>query len=197
MGRLKGSAVGTIEGRTTFMARKVPLLGVWSVRKGEVISIHVAPKAEADMLSLPEVRAVAGQGLEGDRYFLHAGTYSRPPGPDRQITLIEREALEALERDYEVEIDPREARRNLVTKGVPLNHLVGQTFRVGEVLLRGLRLCEPCRHLARLVQADVVPGLIHRGGLRAEIVTTGTIRVGDALEEAPAEGNARPVGTPR
>ncbi|MFQ6013571.1 MAG: MOSC domain-containing protein [Thermoplasmata archaeon] len=157
---------------------------------GEIVSIHVAPKAEAGMLSLPEVRAVAGRGLEGDRYFEKTGTYSRPPDPDRQLTLIEEEALEALGRDYGVDIDPPEARRNLVTRGVPLNHLVGRTFRTGEVLLRGLRLCEPCRHLARLVHADVVPGLIHRGGLRAEILTTGLIRVGDVLEESPDPAGA-------
>ncbi|MFQ5552295.1 MAG: MOSC domain-containing protein [Thermoplasmata archaeon] len=137
------------------------------------------------MRSLTEVRAVAGQGLEGDRYFEEAGTYSKYLGSDRQLTLIEREALEALGRDYAQDLDPRDARRNLVTEGVPLNHLVGRTFRVGEVRLSGLRLCEPCGHLARLVKRDVVPGLIHRGGLRAEILTTGVIRVGDAIAEDP------------
>lgn len=153
--------------------------------QGTVVSIHVAPTAEAVMRSLPEVRAVAGRGLEGDRYFDETGTYSRHQSPDRQLTLIEGEALEALGRDYQTKLSPGDARRNLVTQGVPLNHLVGRTFRVGEVLLRGLRLCEPCGHLARLVQTDVVPGLIHRGGLRAEILSTGMIRVGDTLAEAP------------
>lgn len=159
--------------------------------RADVVSIHIAPQAEAGMRSLSKVRAVAGRGLEGDRYFQQTGTYSRHAGPDRQLTLIEREALEGLERDYGVRIDPGEARRNLVTRGVPLNHLVGRTFRAGEVLLRGLRLCEPCGHLARLVQEDLVPGLVHRGGLRAEILTSGVIRVGDELEEvSEAEGTA-------
>ncbi|MEE9592746.1 MAG: MOSC domain-containing protein [Thermoplasmata archaeon] len=160
---------------------------------GEIVSIHIAPAAEAEMRSLAEVRAVAGRGLEGDRYFHKTGFYSQRQGPDRQLTLIEREALDALGRDYDTQLDPGDARRNLVTQGVPLNHFVGRTFQVGEVQLRGLRLCEPCRHLAGLVHADVVPGLVHRGGLRAEILTTGIIRVGDAVEEtagADADGTA-------
>jgi MOSC domain-containing protein YiiM len=148
------------------------------------VSIHIAPAAEAEMRSLAAVRAVAGRGLKGDRYFHKTGFYSHRQGPDRQLTLIERKALEALGRDYATDLDPGDARRNLVTQGVPLNHFVGRSFRVGEVQLRGLRLCEPCRHLAGLVYADVVPGLVHRGGLRAEILTTGTIRVGDPVEEA-------------
>ncbi len=163
-------------------------MGSVVMHPGKIVSIHVAAKAEAGMRSLPEVHAVAGRALEGDRYFDETGTYSRRPGPDRQLTLIEWGSLEALGRDYDMDLDPGDARRNLVTRGVPLNHLVGRTFRAGEVLLRGLRLCEPCRHLAGLVQADLVPGLTHRGGLRAEILTTGTIRVGDPLaEEADGE----------
>ncbi len=164
-------------------------MGSVGMDPGKIVSIHVAPEAEAGMRTLPEVHAVAGRGLEGDRYFDETGTYSGRPGPDRQLTLIEWESLEALGRDYDMNLDPGDARRNLVTRGVSLNHLVGRTFRVGEVLLRGLRLCEPCRHLAGLVRADVVPGLIHRGGLRAEILTTGTIRVGDPLVEE-ANGGA-------
>lgn len=138
------------------------------------------------MEKVDRVRAVAGRGLEGDRYFAEAGTYSRKSGPDRQITLIEVEAIQALARDHGVEIEPGEARRNVVTRGVALNHLVGRRFHVGEVLLQGIRLCEPCKHLARLVEQDVVPGLIHRGGLRAEILEGGTLRAGDPVAlEAP------------
>ncbi|MDX1534853.1 MAG: MOSC domain-containing protein [Thermoplasmata archaeon] len=155
---------------------------------GQVVSIHIAPEAESGMESHAEVRAVAGQGLEGDRYFDEKGTYSRGEGgkrPDRQLTLIEWEAIEALRRDYRKDLDPGDARRNVVTRGVALNHLVGREFQVGDVTLRGIRLCEPCGHLAGLVKMEVVPGLIHRGGLRAEILTTGTIRVGDPIVEAP------------
>lgn len=122
-----------------------------------------------------------GKGLEGDRYFLKTGTYSNHPGLGRDVTLIEIEAIEAMKRDYDVEIAPGESRRNIVTRGVPLNHLVGREFKVGEVTLRGIRLCEPCSHLEGLSQKGVQRGLIHRGGLRAHILTGGIIRVGDSV----------------
>lgn len=152
------------------------------MRKGAVVSIHTADASSRPMKSVSEVRAVAGKGLEGDRYFKQVGTYSDKPGPDREVTLIEIEAIESLKRDYGVEIDPGASRRNVVTRGVPLNHLIGREFRVGEVTLRGIRLCEPCSHLERLSQKGVLRGLIHRGGLRAQILTDGTIRVGDTVQ---------------
>jgi MOSC domain-containing protein YiiM len=147
-----------------------------------VESIHVAAAAGESMVPLGEVRAVPGRGLEGDRYFSKTGTYSRHEGADRQITLIEVEALEALERDYRIALDPGESRRNVATRGVAVNHLVGRRFRIGEVRLRGLRLCEPCSHMERLSGKPVRSGLVHRGGLRAEILTGGVIRVGDPVE---------------
>ncbi len=148
---------------------------------GRVVAIHITDRAAAPMRSVEAVRAVAGQGLEGDRYFLKVGT--KKPGPDREVTLIEIEAIEALERDYGVKLNPGDARRNIVTRGVALNHLVGKEFRVGEAVLRGLRLCEPCQHLVSLTgQEKVLHGLIHRGGLRAQIVKDGMIHVGDAVE---------------
>ena len=128
------------------------------------------------------IRAVAGRGVEGDRYFLRPGTYSQKDGPDREITLIETEALEALARDYELTLDASESRRNVATRDVALNHLVGRTFRVGEATIRGLRLCEPCGHMERLCGKPVRPGLVHRGGLRAEILSDGVIRIGDPIE---------------
>ncbi len=149
--------------------------------EGEVVSIHICETSGAPMVSPQEVRAVAGRGLEGDRYFLEKGFYSDDPGPDRELTLIEIEAIEALERDYGACISPGDARRNVVTRGVPLNHLVGQKFRAGEVLLRGIRLCEPCAHMADLAHEKALPGLVHRGGLRAEIVKGGVIRIGDVV----------------
>ena len=148
---------------------------------GEVVSIHVAPEREAPTRSVPSVRAVPGRGLHGDRYFAATGTYSDRPGPWREVTLIEIEAIEAMARDNEMPIAPGDARRNVVTRGVPLNHLVGQEFLVGGVRLRGVRLCEPCAHLEGLTRRGVLAGLIHRGGLRAQILTEGEIRVGDRI----------------
>ena len=147
---------------------------------GSIESIHVASAAKAPMQTIAEARATPGVGLEGDRYALRQGTFFKPL-PDFELTLIEAEAIEALSRDYKLELTPGEARRNLVTRGVPLNHLVGCEFQVGAVRIRGLRLCEPCDHLQRLVGREVIRGLRHRGGLRAQILTPGLIRVGDEV----------------
>jgi MOSC domain-containing protein YiiM len=134
------------------------------------------------LVSVREVRAVAGEGLLGDRYIKKAGTFSNKPGGGRQITLIELESVEALKRDLKIELEPTQTRRNIVTRGVPLNHLVGQQFRLGrEVMLQGVRLCEPCDHLESLTLRGVREGLLHRGGLRADIISSGTIRVGDPI----------------
>jgi len=135
------------------------------------------------MRSVTEVRAVQGEGLTGDRYAAKLGTYSNQPGSGRDVTLIELEAIEALARDYQLELDAGSARRNIVTQNVALNHLVGREFRVGGARLRGTRLCEPCAHLEKLTRKGVLRGLIHRGGLRAEVVKSGTIRVGDPIRE--------------
>ena len=150
--------------------------------EGTVDSIHIAPAAAKPTVSVGEVRAVPGKGLEGDRYFKGEGTYSDRHGPDREVTLIEIETIEALERDYKLKLSPGDARRNIVTLGVPLNHLVGKEFSVGEVTLRGIRLNEPCNHLASLTDEKVKPGLVHRGGLRAQILSEGVIRPGDTIQ---------------
>jgi len=149
-----------------------------------VVSLHIAAHGAAPMQSVSIVTAVAGRGLEGDRYFTQTGTYSNHPGTGRAVTLIEMEAIEALARDYHVHLEAGLARRNLVTRGVALNHLVGKTFTVGTALLRGTRLCEPCLHLEKLAVKGAARGLIHRGGLRAEIVKAGVIRVGDVITVA-------------
>ncbi len=149
--------------------------------RGSVAGVFIAPAASEPMVSVQEIRAVAGRGLEGDRYFQRAGTYSEAPGAGREVTLIETEAVEALAHENGIQIQAGQARRNIVTRGVPLNHLVGREFAVGEVVLRGMRLCEPCGHLASLTKRGIVKGLIHRGGLRAEIVQGGQIAVGDEI----------------
>jgi MOSC domain-containing protein YiiM len=150
--------------------------------RGTLESVYLAPAAEAPMQAVDHALAIPGVGLEGDRYALKQGTFFKPE-PDFELTLIEAEALEALLRDYAIELAPGEARRNLVTRGVPLNHLVGKEFRVGTVKIRGIRLCEPCSHLERLVGQAVIKGLRHRGGLRAQILTEGMIHAGDAVGE--------------
>lgn len=151
--------------------------------KGTVVSIHVASRAAAVTEEMREAHLVPGKGVEGDRYFNQAGTFSAKSGPDRELTLIEEEALEALRRDHGIEMKAGDARRQVVTRGVALNDLVGRTFLVGGVRLRGIRLCEPCEHLAALTHEQVLRALIHRGGLRAQILSDGVIRRGDAVSE--------------
>ena len=152
--------------------------------QGLVEAIHIVSDAGKPLESVTAVKAVRGRGLEGDRYFRQVGTYSNHPGSGREITLIEAEAIEALAREAGITLQPGASRRNIVTRNVRLNPLVGQVFRVGEVLLKGMRLCEPCLHLEGLTQEGVLAGLVHRGGLRSVIVEEGTIRVGDAIVPA-------------
>jgi MOSC domain-containing protein YiiM len=155
------------------------------MKLGEVVSIQVAPEAAGRLSSLEQVNAVAGVGLEGDRYFSRTGTYSKKHNESREATFIELEALEALARDYQIELSGAESRRNITTRGVALNHLVGREFKAGQATFRGIRLCEPCGHLEELSGKQARPGLIHRGGLRAQIVSGGLVRVGDAIEVLP------------
>lgn len=146
-----------------------------------VEGIFVAPGPGKQLIEVPEVQAVAGKGIEGDRYFSGTGEFSAKPG-FRQLTLIESEALEALSRDYGMDLIPGETRRNIVTRGIPLNHLVGAEFQMGEVRLLGKKLCEPCEHLEAVSgRHGIRKALRHRGGLRVEILNDGVIRKGDAV----------------
>jgi DNA-binding transcriptional ArsR family regulator len=155
-----------------------PAAGRW---QGLVHSLHVAEAGGAPMQTVSEGRVVEGRGIEGDRYFDGLGTFSKKPGTGRHVTLIELEARHALLADHGVALDPADARRNVVTCGVPLNHLIGRELRIGKVVLRGMRPCEPCTYLSGLLGTDVKTGLIHRGGLRADVVRGGTIRAGDTV----------------
>jgi MOSC domain-containing protein YiiM len=150
--------------------------------RGSVEAIHVGREAAGALEGVPQIRAVPGRGLEGDRYFFGTGTYSRHPGSGREVTLIEAEAIEAIAREAGITLPAGASRRNIVTRGVPLNHLVGERFRIGEVLLEATRLCEPCAHLEALTGKGVLGALVHRGGLRTVILKEGTIRVGDPVE---------------
>src|SRR5262245_5568264 len=148
--------------------------------EGRLVGIFIGDRKREQLQSVEQVEAVPGRGLTGDRYFKQEGTFSKPEA-DREVTLIESEALAALARECEITLKPGQARRNLVTEGVPLNHLVGREFTVGSIRLRGLRLCEPCKHLESLTVTGVLNGLIHRGGLRAQILHGGLLRSGDAI----------------
>ncbi|WP_264048202.1 MOSC domain-containing protein [Methylobacterium flocculans] len=155
--------------------------------RGALLNIHTASAASYEMEERTEARCVAGRGIEGDRYYLGSGTYS--PKPDtREVTLIEQEALDAINRNDPplqggpIQIAPIDHRRNLTVRGVPLNHLVGRRFRVGEVILRGGRLNFPCKYLEELLGQPVYLPLYNRSGLNCGIERGGIIRVGDTIE---------------
>ncbi|MQA13002.1 MAG: MOSC domain-containing protein [Pseudonocardiaceae bacterium] len=133
------------------------------------------------MLECGGVRLVAGHGVAGDRYANGVGYYSHRPNEGRQVTLIEIETLEAVAHDHGIELTPAETRRNLVTRGVRLNLLVGHRFRVGEAVLYGDRLNVPCKYLERLVGKPVFKPLIDRSGLNCQILAGGWVRPGDAV----------------
>jgi MOSC domain-containing protein YiiM len=139
---------------------------------GRVESIHVVAEKAGPPEARERVSVVAGRGIEGDRKF----------DSNHDLTLVEAEALEGLTEDTGIELAPGESRRQVMTRGVSLNDLVGKRFRVGELECVGEELCEPCDHLQSLTQPGVLRGLVHRGGLCAEVVSGGEIAVGDAVE---------------
>ena len=149
---------------------------------GTVVGLHLASEAEAPMRSVTDAEAVAGRGLRGDRYYEGAGTFSHLTTGGRDLTLTEAEAIDAIDRDYDVDVGFEDHRRNVTTRGIALNHLVGERFRVGDAVCLGVRLCEPCAHLERLTVDGVEPALVHRGGLRADVIEDGVIETGDAVE---------------
>jgi MOSC domain-containing protein YiiM len=150
-----------------------------ALQLGGVEAIFLAGERGAPRIAAEQVRAVAGRGLEGDRYFGHRRGGGRRD-PERQVTLIEAEAVDAV-RATGAPLAAGDARRNVVTRGVRLNALVGRTFRVGGALLRGIERCDPCSRLTRLTYRGVERDLCERGGLRAEILESGDIRVGDVI----------------
>jgi MOSC domain-containing protein YiiM len=140
------------------------------------------------MQAVSEVEAVVGAGLAGDRYRARRGFYSgRPTEPGaREVTLLEAEVLDWLAAEHHITLTTAEHRRNLTTRGVRLDELLGRPFRVGEVLLEGVKVCPPCEHLVALVHKPVLQPLVNRGGLRARVLVGGTIRQGDSIvEESP------------
>jgi MOSC domain-containing protein YiiM len=150
---------------------------------GRVEGIYIGWEKEGPLGPVDRVQAVAGRGLDGDRYFTDEGTFSDRSRDGRDLTLIESEALEGLAADDGIQLGPGESRRNVITRGIGLNDLVGHRFRVGPVECVGTDLCDPCSHLQQLTQPGVLRGLAGRGGLRADIVTGGEIALGDHVED--------------
>jgi MOSC domain-containing protein YiiM len=151
--------------------------------QGHLLSIHIAAQGRAPMQAQDSAILIPGEGIAGDRYATGQGHYSEFPDI-REVTLFETETLDALARDHDLVLLPEEHRRNLTTEGVPLNHLVGRRFFVGEVLLEGGRLNTPCRYLDLVTSKAACDLLTHRSGLNARIIAGGTIRPGDTIRPA-------------
>jgi len=150
-------------------------------RTGRVELIHLAESEGEPMQATNRIRVLAGIGLENDRYASGRGHFSKTPGTGRALTLIEAEVLEHLRDSLGIALQPGEVRRNLTTRGVALNALVGHRFRIGSLLCEGVRLCEPCKYLEELIGKPLVDPLLHRGGLRADVLEDGEIRIGDEV----------------
>jgi MOSC domain-containing protein YiiM len=163
-----------------------PLVGTTAAKQtviGVVEQIHIASAAGGPVHAVRAVGAIAGVGLEGDRYAYGRGHY-HDDRVSRDLTLVESEAIEALAREHGIELAAGGTRRNVTTRGVSLNDLVGHRFWVGEVLCQGTRLCEPCQYLVELTGEKLLRPLVHRGGLQADIVDGGVIRRGDQVRAA-------------
>lgn len=151
---------------------------------GQVVSIHIADKSGGPMTCLPTAELTAGRGIVSDRH------YFRPDmEPRRELTLIESEQVEQLNQSAGLDLSPEECRRNIVTRGIRLNALVGKEFRLGRIRLRGMELCEPCAYLADLLhqqhrlgdltRSGFVAELVHKAGLRARVLEGGILAAGD------------------
>ncbi len=148
---------------------------------GKVVGIYIAHQRGEPTILVEQVHAVPGMGLEGDRYFGRSDIPSRHAKPAREITFVEIEAIESMEAEDGIPITPAETRRNIITRGIALNGLVDRLFYVGNVQVRGLRLCEPCQYLADRTDSRLLTSMSNRGGLRAEIVTDGYINIDDII----------------
>ncbi len=147
---------------------------------GRVIGIYVAPRRGEPTVRLEEAHLIPGMGIEGDRYFQIPGTADPINRTGRELTLIETEAIDEMIQEG-IQITAAGTKRNLVTKGISLNNLVGKIFNVGQIQLRGIRLCEPCDYLANRTDPRVKQSMTHRGGLRADILTEGVIHINDLI----------------
>jgi MOSC domain-containing protein YiiM len=150
---------------------------------GVVRHLHITPRAFLPMRAMPGLQLIEGRGIEGDRYMIgrEEGFYSHKPEVGRQVTLFEVETLVALKRDHNIDLGPEEHRRNVTTEGVPLTHLVGRRFWLGETLLESTRLSIPCRHIEEITGKAIFDPLINRSGLNCRILKGGTVRVGDTV----------------
>jgi MOSC domain-containing protein YiiM len=144
---------------------------------GRVEAIFLSPDHGQLPAPVERVYARAGRGLKGNRYYWEDGM--APPGA--AVTLIAAEAVEAVASEGDVSVEPAATRRNVLTRGIDVNELVGKRFRIGEVECEGIELCEPCTTLEGMTQPGVIKAFVHRCGLNADILSDGEISIGDPV----------------
>lgn len=152
---------------------------------GQVIELHTAARKDAPAEAQTKMRLEAGHGIAGDRYFLPQQSLEMGTQVQRKedLTIISADELDAFNQRFELTIPFGEFRRNIVTRAIDLNALVGKRFRIGSALCEGMELCEPCSKLARTVNRLVLPHLVHRAGIRAAVIESGEVVPGDTIEE--------------
>tara|TARA_B100000745_G_scaffold221727_1_gene147844 strand:- start:366 stop:836 length:471 start_codon:yes stop_codon:yes gene_type:complete len=152
------------------------------IATGIVVALFTVDRRAAPMKKVEQLYALAGRGIEGDRYFLGTGTYSKSPEPGRQVTLIKSEVLESLKNELEINVKPEESRRNILTQGIEINDLIGTEFYVGTVRLRAHRITQPCLYLENLLdQPGLYKELWDNGGISCEILSDGVIKERDII----------------
>ena len=152
------------------------------IATGIVVALFTVDRRAAPMKKVEQLYALAGRGIEGDRYFLGTGTYSKSPEPGRQVTLIKSEVLESLKNKLEINVKPEESRRNILTRGIEINDLIGTEFYVGSVRLRAHRITQLCRYLENLLeQPGLYKELWDNGGISCEILSDGVIKERDII----------------
>lgn len=149
----------------------------------KIFEIYLSESAGTPMKKVELAQLEAGKGMVGDRYYSEVGTFSKKLAglPDKELTFIELEQVDSFNQQYGFNFTYGDFRRNIITQGVNLNQLEGKLFTLGGISLRGVRLCEPCAHLANILVPEIMPALVHKTGLRAQIIESGVIKPGDAL----------------
>ena len=152
---------------------------------GKIVKLLISKDTQSDMLNVNQIVLEVGKGIFGDRYYNQEGTFSNKGEiePDRDVTLIEIEKIDALNKENDLNITAEDFRRNIVVSNCDLNSLVGKEFQIGEVVLKGLRLCEPCKYLSnKLDNEKVLSQMVHKAGLRAQIIKGGSIDLNSQVE---------------
>ena len=152
---------------------------------GKIVKLLISKDPKSAMLSLNQIVLEAGKGIFGDRYYNQEGTFSNKGEiqPDRDVTLIEIEKIDALNKEHNLDITAEDFRRNIVVTNCDLNSLVGKEFQIGEVVLKGIRLCEPCKYLSdKINEKKALTEMVHKAGLRAQIIKSGSIDLNSQVE---------------